>query len=202
MGVGMAVFVHLIPPPLDDLGGLPQNIGRPSGYDLYLAAGGEFDAGRGSADRLVQGRVGFLQRFRNNLQVVDVGVLAVEGETFLGPGPGYYLHCFLEPFPALLHVDAYAVELLALIACADAEVEASPADDVEHGRLFSHQNRVVQGQHDHSGADADPLGPGRYLAQKGEYPGQEAVPGKPVLPQPYLVDSQLVGQFDLLHGFA
>jgi len=46
------------------------------------------------------------------------------------------------------------------------------------------------------------LGPGGYLAEKREYSGQEPVPRKPVLAQPNFVESQLVGQFDLLHGIA
>ena len=57
---GVAELVHFVPPGLNHLRRLAQNVGWPSGDDLDLAAGGKLDACRSGADRLEQRRVRFL----------------------------------------------------------------------------------------------------------------------------------------------
>ena len=66
--------------------------------------------------------MGFLQGFREDPQLIDIGELAVVSQGFLGPSSGHDLHSFYETFPTFLHVNAEAFEFLALVAATDTEV--------------------------------------------------------------------------------
>ena len=155
--------------------GLAHDIGGPAGDDLDLAAGGKVHAGRAGAYRLEYRWMGFLQRLGHHQQVVHVGELAVVGKPLFRPGFDDHVYRFREPLPALLHIHADTVEFLPLVTGADAEVEPSAADDVQHGRFFGHQYGIMQRQDDHRSADADARGAGGDRAQEREYPGKKAV---------------------------
>ena len=126
-------------------GAWPEDVGGAAGDDLDLAAGGEVDAGRAGADGLEQRRIGLLHGLGEHPEVINVGVLAVVGEPFFGPGFDDDIDGFLEPLAAGIDVDAYAVELLLLVAGADSEVDAAVADDVEAWRLPRQPGRGCAG---------------------------------------------------------
>ena len=111
--------------------------------------------------------MGLLQRLGQDPQVVHVGEFAVISQPFFGPGFADDIDCLIEPFAALVDVHADAVELLALVAGADPQIEPPTTDVVNHGCFFGHQDGIVQGQHDHGGADADALGPAGDHAGEG-----------------------------------
>ena len=199
--MGMAVIVHLFPPSLDNLRGLSQDIGGSAGDDLDLVLGRKIDAGRRGAHSLEQRRMGLLQRLGQYPQVVYVGELAMVGQFLFGPGLLDHIDRLVEPLPTSVDVDAETVELLALVAGTDTQIEASTADYIDHRGFFRHQDGVVQGQHHHGGADSDVLGPASDQSGEGPDARQQAVAGEAVLAQPYFVDAQLVGQFNLLQCF-
>ena len=89
--------------------------------------------------------------------VVNIGELAVVGEAFLGPGLDHHVDGLVESVTAGVDVNTDAVELLLLVAGADAEVEAAVADDVEHGHFFGDQDWVMQRQDNDRGSDPDVL---------------------------------------------
>ena len=92
------------------------------------------------------------------------------GQGFFGPGFADDIDSLVEPFPARIDVDPHAVEFLALVAGADAEVEAAAANDINHRGFFSNHDWIVQGQHNYGGADADILGPSGYETAEGPDP--------------------------------
>ena len=87
-----------------------------------------------------------------------------------------------------------------MVTGADAQVEASTADDIKHRSFFRNQNGVVQRQHDYGGADADVFGSAGYHAGEGPDARQQSVAGETVFAKPDFVDAKLVGQFDLFHA--
>ena len=200
VGVLVAVLFHLLAPQLDYLGRLAQDIGGAAGDDLYVAAGGEINAGRAGADGLEQGRVGLLQRLGQHPHVFNIGELPLVGEGFLGPGLDHHVDGFVEPVAAGVNVNAHAVELLLLVTGADAEVEPAVAYDVEHGHFLGHQDGVMQRQDDNRRADADVPCTTGHRAQEGPDSREQAVAGKAVLAQPYLVKAGFVGELYLLQG--
>ena len=123
------------------------------------------------------------------------------GEGFLGPSFDDHVDGFLEPLAAGVYIHANAVKLLPLVTGADAEIDPSVAEDVQHGDFFSHQDRIVQGKNDHGRPDADVLGAGGNRARKRPDPRQQPVAGKTVFAQPNFVYSKLVGELDLFQGF-
>ena len=200
VGVGVAVGFHLLPPHPDYLGRLAHNVRRPAGDDLYLAAGGEFHALRAGADGLEQGRIGLLRRLRQDPQVIDVGELAVIRDALFRPRLNHHVHGFLEPLPAGVDVHAQAVELLLLVAGADAEVDSAPAEHVQHGYFFGHQDGVVERQDDDRRADADVLRAAHHRAQEGPDSRQQPVAREAMFSQPHFVEPELVGKLNLLQG--
>ena len=138
-----------------------------AGDDLDLTAGGEVDGWRGLVlTAWNRGGYGFCTGLGSTQRSSDVGVLAVVGEPFLGPGLDDHVDGFLEPLAAGVDVDADAVEFLLLVAGADAEVEAAVADHIQHGDFLGDEDGVVQGQDDYGGADADVFGASRHCPQE------------------------------------
>src|SRR5439155_16455289 len=62
---------------------------------------------------------------------------------------------FLEAWLCLLHRDAEADELVVPVAFANAKIEPSTRQQVHGRRLLGQQHRVVPGQHDHRGTEAE-----------------------------------------------
>ena len=106
-------------------GRLAQDVGGASSDDLNLAAGGEVYALRAGADGLEQWWVGLLHRLRQHPQVINAGVLAVEGKAFFCPRLDDYVNGLIEAFPAGVYVYSQAVEFLLLVTRADAEIDAA-----------------------------------------------------------------------------
>ena len=99
---------------------------------------------------------------------------------------------------ARLGVDAETAELAGLVAAADAEVEPSTREDVDHGGVLGQTQRVVERQDHDGGADADAArglgGRGRHQQRAAE----QAVAREVVLGEPGRVEAEGVGQLDLL----
>src|SRR5579862_6359613 len=88
---------------------------------------------------------------------VDVGQLceaAVVRESALGPRAADDVGAFLEARAALLSGNVEARELLAAVALAKTEVDASLRNDIGGGGVFGDAQRMMQREQDHEGADA------------------------------------------------
>ena len=169
MGVFVAITIHLLAPEADYVRGLPH-YGRGAAYDdRDVSTRRVIDAGGACAHRDVERRVGLLQRLGDYPQVVDVGVFAMEGEPLLCPGPGDYVQVLAKPIASLVYVDPDSLELLALVSASHAEVQPSAAENIKHGGLFGHENRIVEGKNDHCCSDADTGRSRRDVAGEGEY---------------------------------
>ena len=103
-----------------------------------------------------------------------------------------------KPVAALLNVHAESLELAALVAAADAEVEPAVAEDVQHRCLLGGDYGVVERQHDDGCADSHALGAGGDVSGEGVDAGQKAMAGEVVLAEPDLVEAKPFSEFDLL----
>src|SRR5437667_11149362 len=144
MGMRIAESLHLVTPHLEHLWCLAHDIGGTTQDRLNLLAGGPLDGGGTGADGHVERGMRFLYGFWEYPQVVHVGILPVERQRFLGPRLFDHLRRFAEPRPALVHIDAQPIKLLALVATPHADLYTSTAQYIQHGHLFGHQDRIVQ----------------------------------------------------------
>ena len=101
-------------------------------------------------------------------------------------------NCLPGPVPALLDVDAQALELLPLVAAAHARVESASAQDVYRGKLLGHLYRVAEGQHHDGEADSRVLRPSGDVPREREQAGQYPVAREMVFAKPDLVEPGLV----------
>jgi len=82
MGVGIAVGLHLVSPQLQHLGGLAHDVGWPAQDRLDVPTGSPLDRFRTGADGDIEGRMGLLQRFGDDPEVIDLRICAVGGGSF------------------------------------------------------------------------------------------------------------------------
>ena len=75
-----------------------------------------------------------------------------------GPGPGHDFDAFVEARIRLLHRDAEPGEFVVPVPLADAEIDPPARQQVEGGDLLGQQHRIVPGQHQHRGAEAQGRG--------------------------------------------
>src|SRR5712691_753056 len=95
-----------------------------------------------------------------------------------GPGPDHDLQTFVEACIRFLHGDAESGEFVIPVSLADAEIDPPARQQVESGDLLGQQHRIVPGQHQYRGAEAQCRGtcpnPGQqvqacgHLAKAGE----------------------------------
>nr|BFE87592.1 hypothetical protein GCM10020093_101930 [Planobispora longispora] len=121
--------------------------------------------------------------------------LAVVAEDRVGPQAEDHLQRLVEPVTRLGQVDAEALELEALVAAPDAQLQPSAGEQVHHGRLLGDVDRVVQRQDHDPGAEAEPFGPGGQVGQHGEQVGHDPVVAEVVLGQSHPGEPQLLGEF-------
>src|SRR5712691_3941540 len=138
--------------------------------------------------------MGLLDRRRLDDDVVVMPPFAVIGKPALaGPRLADHRDRLVEARGRLLLRDAEAGELIGAIALADAEIEPSVRQEVEGRRLFRDQRRIVPGQHDNRGAEADPLGAGGEVGEQVERGGDLAEPGEMMLDQEHAGKPELLG---------
>ena len=92
--------------------------------------------------------------------------LPVPFEDFVTQCFGHELRGFGEARPRLLHRHAEARILHGGRTTAEAEHTAAVGEDVEERDLLGHPHRVVPRQHDHGGAERDPLRPAGDVAEQ------------------------------------
>ena len=105
----------------------------------------------------------------------DPVVLALVAEGLAGQRLKDDVDGFLPARPAFAQLDPQALELVSLIAAAQAHVEASAAEQIDGGDLLGDDERMMQWYHDHGGADADPPRPVRQVQSVGQRPREQAV---------------------------
>jgi hypothetical protein len=110
----------------------------------------------------------------------------------------------LEPIVALLSRDAKASELMRLITTAEPQLQSAMGETVHHSGLLCDTDRVVlEGEHDHAGAQAHPRGLARrgggheqaiwHQRVAGEVMfGEPAAPVAQCLHQPHLFEELLI----------
>jgi hypothetical protein len=89
--------------------------------------------------------------------------LAVEFQRRIGPRLLDEGNAFLDPFAAVLHVDAEGVKLITDEAAPHAEIEAAARQLVQGRCLLGHPHRIVERQHRGAGAEPDALGARRQV---------------------------------------
>ena len=99
----------------------------------------------------------------------------------------------VEALPALVECVTEAVELVALIATAQADIKPAAAQEVGGGDLLEDDQGMVQRQHDDGGADTDPFGVGREVHREHQRTRQVAVRREVMLGAPDAVEAQPVG---------
>ena len=168
-------------------------------HQVGAEAGGALRGG--DAARADPEREGLLDRLGRDGDVFDLVVAAVEAD-------GFAVECAGDDFERLIHqaramaaVDAEALELLDAVAEADAEVEASIAEDIDGGGVLGDADRVVQGQQQDPGADPDARGEARDRGGDGQHGGGVAVVDEVVLGDPDVVVAKRFGELDLVEQF-
>ena len=122
-------------------------------------------ARRGAADRMFaagrhpQRRIRLLRRRRFDHDVLEMPKAAVVGKPLARrPRPRHHRDRLLEARLGLFGRDRKTLELAVPVALADAEIETAAGDQIEGGRLFGEQHRIVPGQHHHGRAESQRLG--------------------------------------------
>ena len=102
----------------------------------------------------------------------------------------------------VVEVEAEALELVALIARAQADHRPALAQVVQEGDLLGEANRVVERRHDDRGAEPDALGDRREVGGHHQRRGADAVVGEVVLGEPGHVEAHVVGEAHHVGGVA
>ena len=98
-------------------------------------------------------------------------------------------------------VDAEALELLDLVAKADAEIEPAVGEDVDGGGVLGDADGVVQREEQDPGADPDSCGQASNCGGDGQDGGRVAVVDEVVLGDPDVVVAELLGVDDFVEDF-
>ena len=155
---------------------------------------------RGAADRLgaagahPERRVRLLDRGGLDDDVVVAPPFSLVGEAALaGPRLADHVDRLVEPRGRLVLLDTEAGEFVGPVALADAEIEPAVRQQVERRGLLGDQHRVVPGQHDHRGAEADRRGARRQVGKQVQRGRDLAEPGEMVLDQEHARKAELLG---------
>jgi hypothetical protein len=91
---------------------------------------------------------------------------------------------------------AKALNFDGLVATADADVDAPPAQHVDERDLFGDPDRMMERERDYGSAETDALGERGGVGGHRHGVGQEAVVGEMVLPHPTGVEAEPVSRPD------
>ena len=98
-------------------------------------------------------------------RVAQVELVGAQGDALLGPEAEQDVEVPLELPAALLERHPDRVELARVPAGGDPEDQPPARDHVEAAQGLGRDHRVAQRQHQHAGAELDPLGAGRHRAR-------------------------------------
>lgn len=94
-----------------------------------------------------------LVRSRADLNVMEVVVLAVEGEGLPSPAMADDFHSFFKEGDPVRHGHVECLEVGRLIADAHSQDDSAPGHHVQSDHVFGQMHRVVQRQKDHRCAE-------------------------------------------------
>src|SRR5215471_2588974 len=146
--------------------------------------------------------MGFLDRFRRHLDVLEVEECTLQGNTFSGKNAANNLQGFVGSRPALLEGHTKTFELFSFEAKTDTELEPTARDDIDDGNILGQAHGVVKRHQEHPGRDADPLCAGSDRCSDGHNRREIAVVDEVVLRHPYVVEAVVLAPRDLFEDFA
>src|SRR5205085_1995003 len=129
-------------------------------------------------------RMRSLKRLREDHRLRDLEDLSVVREGLTGKG---FQDDVDRLFPArarAVELEPEALELVVLVAAAEADVHAPAREEIERRDLFGDDERMVEWDHDDGGADAQARGLGRDERGELRRTGQVAVRREVVLREP------------------
>ncbi|ODN66256.1 hypothetical protein A6302_04454 [Methylobrevis pamukkalensis] len=136
--------------------------------------------GRGAVER----RHRRLLRAHREHRVRDVDILALEAGAALGQRLFHHPPVFDEDLGLLRHVGVVALELVGLVAGADADHRPSAGQLVEQRDLLGNPHRVIERQHDHAGAKPDAAGDAGHVGGDHQRRDADRIVGEMVLGEP------------------
>ncbi|HKM71132.1 MAG TPA: hypothetical protein VJX94_13945 [Stellaceae bacterium] len=151
-------------------------------------------AHRGHPDR----RAGFLHRGRRHADIGEIVVFALVAERLSSEAALDDPQRLEGPPEPFVERDAEAMELLRGRADADRQIDPAARDVVENRDVLGDPHRVVQGQKQHIGTDANPLGARRHRGQKRDRRRVPRVFREVVFARPDIVEGELFGEHRLL----
>jgi hypothetical protein len=96
-----------------------------------------------------------LQRLGDHVARRKVEEAAVEFHGLLGEALHHHLHRFLPHLPLVAHPASEGMELDGSLPFAQAQLHASPRDEVEGGHALRHADRMIGGELDDAVAETD-----------------------------------------------
>src|SRR5262249_27340252 len=140
---------------------------------------------------------GVAQAVATAVRPSELPIFAAKHEVLVRPDAADDVERFEEHLPRLLLVDAEGLELGRAQATAEAHVEASASEVVEHRGLLCHEQRMPKGQDVDHAAEPDMAGRPRSGRdqQNGGRPGGGGV--EMMVEKTKLIDADAVGQPDL-----
>jgi hypothetical protein len=148
------------------------------------------------------GRARALHGHDVQLHVVDAVVFPRVREPLARPRAQDDVQRFVEPLALRGGLDAEAGVLVAQVSRADAEVEASVRQDVDHRVVLGRPQRVIERQDDHPGPETDPARALRCRRHPHGRARDGAVLVKVMLGDPEGVESEGIGRFGLFEELA
>src|SRR5215831_12207619 len=146
-------------------------------------------------------RMGFLERFRRHLDVLEVEACTLQGHTFSGKNAAHDLQGCVGARPALLEGHTETFELFSFEAKTDTELEPTARDDIDDGDILGQAHGVVKRHQEHPGRDADPLRAGSDCCSDGHNRREIAVVDEVVLRHPYVVEAVVLAPRNLIENF-
>src|SRR5438270_450596 len=111
-------------------------------------------------------RMRLLHDPRHEVDVLEIPVLALGRDSLLAPQASNHADRLLEALPALRHRHAIDLELLRQESAAEAGVQATLAQVIEHRELAAEVRRMVKRRDHRAGDEADALGARRHRRQE------------------------------------
>ena len=151
--------------------------------------------GRFRADgRRIEASFRMRHRPRPDRRAGDVVEFPVIFETLLRQRQAHDLGRFHEAPARLLHRDAEARVFHARRAAAEAEQAAPAAQHIEQRDLLGDPDRIVPRQHDHRGAQRDPLRPSGEIGQQLRRRRRHRIAGEMMLQREERIEAERLGQ--------
>ena len=139
------------------------------------------------------GRMGLLEGFRPDRQILELVELPIIVELLGGPGLLDDLDRLVEDVTAACLVDAIAGELVRLVAAPDAKIDSTPGEEIENRKVLRHPHRMVERQNHDASPEADVLRTGSQRRKGHCWRGAVAILAEVVLGWPDRIEAELLG---------